>query len=136
MGERLKIQSEPDYIREPETPKSAEVVYLKNFVTYSALPGAHLEREEYERVTKAAEKPGAKVNETSAINANTYARHAKITLLPESSLKLYSILVSDNDISSDLLHGDQQRLAEVLRMEGKVADAEKLIDAYSPIIKF
>lgn len=132
MGESLKIQPESNEPRKPEARKSAEVVYLKNFATYSDIPGGHLLQEEYERTKKAAEETGAEAKRTLAINANTYAGKAGITL-SDDSLVLYSILCKDEDISSDLLHGDQQRLAEVLRMEGRAADAEKLIAAYKKV---
>jgi hypothetical protein len=133
MKEGAQRKSESDYAK-PEARKSAEIHYINDFAKYSAIPGGHLKREEYERVAKAAEEPDVKVNEVYAINAKTYARQADITLSPDS-LKLYSILVSDNDISSDLLHGDQQVLAEVLRIEGRGEDAQKLIAAH-PNIKF
>lgn len=108
---------------------------INDFAEYSALPGGHLTREEYERVAKAAEEPDVKVNEVYAVNAKTYASHAGITL-PPKSLILYSVLRSDRDISSDLLQSDQPILAEALRMEGRADDAQKLIAAYSPVIKF
>jgi hypothetical protein len=129
-----RIQPESNEPRKPEARESAEVVYINDFAAYSALPGGHLKREEFERIKNAATEADTKVNEVYAINAKTYAGQAEITLSPES-LKLYSILRSDNDISSDLLRGDQQILAEVLRIEGRVADAEKLIAAY-PVITF
>lgn len=129
-----RIQPESNEPRKPEAPKSAEIVYINDFAEYSAIPGGHLKREEYERVAKAAEEPGVKVNEVYAINAKTYARQADITLSPES-LILYSVLRSDRDISSELLHSDQPILAETLRMEGRADDAQKLIAAY-PVIKF
>jgi hypothetical protein len=129
-----RIQQEENYAPKPEARKSAEIIYINDFAAYSAIPGGHLKREEYERVTKAAEEPEVKVNEVFAIHAKTYARHADITLSPES-LILYSVLRSDRDISSELLYGDQQVLAEVLRMEGRADDAQKLIAAY-PVIKF
>lgn len=122
------------YPRQGPDAGSAEVFYIKNFATYSTLPGAHLTRGEYARTKDAAEKPGVEVNEVYATNAQTYADKAGIVLSPKT-LVLYSILRKDENISSDLLHGDQQRLAEVLRIEGRAADAEKLIAAY-PVIKF
>ncbi|MFA5997936.1 MAG: hypothetical protein WC814_00875 [Candidatus Paceibacterota bacterium] len=129
-----RIQPESNEPRKPEAQESAEVVYINDFAAYSALPGGHLKREEFERIKNAAEDPSVKVNEVYATNATTYARQAEITLSPES-LILYSVLRSDRDISSELLRGDQQILAEVLRIEGRAADAEKLIAAY-PVIKF
>lgn len=134
-GGAERIQPESNEHTEPEAKKSAEVVYINDFAAYSALPGGHLKREEYERIKNAAEEPGVKVNEVYAINAKTYAGHAGITLSPES-LILYSVLRSDREISSELLLSDQPILAEVLRMEGRADDAQKLIDAYSPVIKF
>jgi len=128
-----RIQLESGYAK-PEERGSAEVAYIDDFATYSALPGGHLKREEYERVTKAAREPDVKVNEMYALHAKAYARHADITLSPES-LILYSVLRGDRDISSKLLRSDQPILAEVLRIEGKTADAQKLIAAY-PVIKF
>jgi hypothetical protein len=133
-----RVQHEENYAPKPEARKSAEIHYINDFAEYSAIPGGHLKREEYERIKNAAEELDVKVNEVYATNAKTYARHADITLSPES-LILYSVLRSDRDISSDLLHGDQQVLAEVLRMEGRTDDAQKLIAAYtarSPGMKF
>lgn len=137
-GNEQRIQSGAEHAGKPEVSKSAEIVYLKNFATYSAIPGAHLLREEFDRIKAAAEKPGARVNKTLAISAQMYAGEAGITL-SDDSLILYSILCKDEDISSDLLRGDQQRLAEVLRMEGKAADAtklEKACIARNPSMKF
>lgn len=129
-----RIQHEENYAPKPEARKSAEIIYINDFAEYSALPGGHLKREEYERVAKAVEEPDVKINEVFAINAKTYAGHADITLSPES-LILYSVLRSDRDISSELLQSDQPILAEVLRMEGRADDAQKLIAAY-PVITF
>lgn len=129
-----RIQPESNEPREPEAKKSAEVVYINDFAAYSALPGGHLKREEFERVKSAAEEPDVKVNEVYAINAKTYAGHADITLSPES-LILYSVLRSDRDLSSNLLYGDQQILAEALRIEGRADDVQKLVAAY-PVITF
>ncbi len=137
-GNAERNESGPAHTGKPEEPKSAEIFYLKNFATYSAIPGGHLLREEFDRTKAAAENPDVTINTNFSRNANFIAGEADIVLSDES-LKLYSILVSDNDISSELLHGDQQRLAEVLRMEGKAADAEKLIAAYhavNPEMKF
>ncbi|MDP1689939.1 MAG: hypothetical protein Q8L52_01925 [bacterium] len=96
-----RIQPESNEPRQPEARESAEISYIDDFAEYSAIPGGHLTREEYERVTKAAEEPNVKVNEVYAINAKTYAGQADITLSPES-LILYSVLRSDRDISSEL----------------------------------
>ncbi|MDP2665551.1 MAG: hypothetical protein Q8P23_02840 [bacterium] len=133
-GNAQRNESGPAHTGKPEEPKSAEIVYINDFAEYSAIPGGHLKREEYERVAKAAEEPDVKVNEVYTINAKTYARHADITLSPKS-LIMYSVLRGDHDISSELLFGDQQVLAEVLRMEGRADDAQKLIAAY-PVTKF
>lgn len=125
--ERIQPESKP------EARESAEIAYINDYAAYSALPGGHLTREEYERIKSAAEDPGVKVNEVYSTNATTYARHAEITLSPES-LVLYSILRSDREISPELSRGDQQVLAEALRIEGRAADAEKLIAAYPVIV--
>jgi len=117
-----------------EGTQRAETFFINGFDEYSGIPGAHLNREEFERIKTAAEEPGARVSETLAANVQTYARKADISLSHES-LVLYSVLRKDEDISSDLLLSDQQILAEVLRIEGKADDAKKLIAAY-PILKF
>lgn len=138
MGESLKIPSEPAYTGEPEKPKSAEIVYIDDFAKYSALPGGHLLREEFDRIKAAAENPGVTTNTNFSSNANSIAGFADITL-SDKSLILYSVLRSDDGISSELLAGDQQVLAEVLRMEGRGADATKLEKAYTtanPGMKF
>ena len=133
-GGTQRIESGQDYPRAPEVKKSTEIFFINDFAEYSGIPGTHLNREEFERTKTAAEEPGTRVNETLAINAQTYARKADISLSHES-LVLYSVLRKDEDISSDLLLSDQQILAEVLRIEGKADDAKKLIAAY-PILKF
>lgn len=127
MEESSKIQ--------PEGQKSPEITPIYDFAAYSARPGGHLQREEYEHVTEAAKDPATEVNEVYAINAKTYARKAGIPLSP-TSLTLYSVLRGDRKLSSELLIGDQQLLAEVLRIEGRADDVEKLIAAYHPVIKF
>ncbi len=135
---REKIQPES------ETERSAEVISINradsetagrenNFDAYTALGGGHLTEAEYQRI-KTAAKAGAKANEIYITNAKSYARAAGITLSPEA-LTLYSILRSDQNISSDLLHSDQQRLAEILRIMGNAEDLQKLV-ARHPNIEF
>src|SRR3989344_7965478 len=133
-GGTHKIELEQNYHRAPNVKKNGEMSYINDFAEYSGIPGAHLNREEFERTKTAAEEPGARVNETLAINAQTYARKADIPLSHES-LVLYSVLRKDEDISSGLLLGDQQILAEVLRIEDRADDAKKLIAAY-PTLEF
>jgi hypothetical protein len=129
-----RIESEQDHTREPEAKKSAEIHYINDFAEYSAIPGGHLLREEFDRTKAAAENPDVTINTNFSRNANFIAGLADITLSPKS-LILYSVLRSDGDISSELLAGDQQVLAEVLRIEGRGEDAQKLIAAH-PNIKF
>jgi len=129
---------------EPEVERSADVIPINkaaseaaknenNFDAYMALGCGHLTEAEYQRINAAA-KAGAKANEIYITNAKVSAEVAEITLSPEA-LALYSILRSDPDILSDLLHSDQQRLAEVLRIMGNTDDLKSLVDNH-PNIKF
>jgi len=129
-----RIQPQSNEPRQPEARESAEIAYINDFAAYSAIPGGHLLREEFERVKAAAEKPDVTINSNFSRNANFIAGLADIILSPES-LILYSVLRSDRAISSELLRGDQPILAEALRMEGRADDAKKLIAAY-PVIPF
>jgi hypothetical protein len=131
-----RIQPESNEPRKPEAPKSAEIIYINDFAEYFAISDEHprLLREEFDRIKTAAENPDVTINPNFSRNANFIAGLADITLSPKS-LILYSVLRSDGDISSELLAGDQQVLAEVLRMEGRAADATKLEKAY-PVITF
>lgn len=128
---------------QPEVEKSADVIPINraaseraenDFAAYTSLGGGHLTEAEYQRVKNAAAKAGAKANEIYITNAKVSAEVAGITLSPEA-LALYSILRGDTNIYSDLLHSDQQRLAEVLRIMGNADDLQKLI-AKHPNIKF
>ena len=145
MGENLKIQFEPDYIRKPEGQKSADVIdinraalaraekELDDFADYKALKTGHLTLAEYQRIMNSAKNPVTD-NETLLASARVAANLTGITLSPKE-LSLYSILRSDSDILSDLLHGDQQRLAEVLRITGRTKDLQDLVRSH-PNIKF
>lgn len=129
-----RVQHEENYAPKPEVRKSAEIHYINDFAAYSALSGGHLLREEFDRTKAAAENSDVTINTNFSRNANFIAGEADI-ILSDKSLKLYSILRSDTEISSDLLHSDQPILAEALRMEGRADDAQKLIAAY-PVITF
>lgn len=137
-GNAERKESGPAYAGQPEVPKSAKLIYYNAFSEYSALPGGHLTREEFNRVVSAFKNPATEVNKNFAANAETIADVAGIALTDES-LIFYSVLRSDREISSELLNGDPQVLAEVLRIQGRAEDAKKLIDAYhavNPGMKF
>jgi hypothetical protein len=129
-GSAERVPREENAAQKPEVQESAEIHFINDYAKYSALPGEKLlKREEFDRVTQAAMDPDTKVNEIFAVNAGQYADREGITLSKED-LKLYSVLRGDDDISSPKLRSDQPRLAEVLRMQGRPDDAEKLIAAF------
>lgn len=138
------LPEKPLISEEPQEKKGAEILPFKRevagteekedtFDAYQAL-GGHLTAVEYQRIKERAREAGTQMNETFRMNAQSYAKFAGITLSPETLL-LYSVLRSDWDISSNLLHSDQPRLAEALRIAGHADDVEKLIAKY-PNINF
>lgn len=143
MQERFeRIQAEPDEVEEPKVRRSADIIPIEKaasakkeaesgFAAYQA-SGGHLTAAEYQRITEYAGEANTNARGIFSSNARSYANNAGIDLSPES-LALYSLLRSDEDISSELSRGDQQILAETLRILGKTDDVRKLIDTYPNI---
>lgn len=111
---------------EPQEKKSADIVYIPTYMTYSAI-GGHMTKKEYETVSLIAgtETP---VNNMYKSHAQTNAEVVGITL-SDDVLDLYARLrdYRTPDVPNTLaIISDQELLAEVLRFKGNGSDVEKM----------
>ena len=141
-GQARAFESMPEKAKavEPQEKRSATILPFKapetaekesDFAKYQNM-GGHLTETEYQRFKNPSPVAKSSRNEirgnpTYAENAKSYAARAGFTLSNET-LAVYLMLVQDEEISSPLLRGDQQKLAEALRITGNRTDLEKFID--------